>query len=327
MTGNERLNNALGKLTADILASYAAEPRTRRIGEMFLPSREKIYEILAEIRVLIFPGYFGHKLLTDENVGYHVGNLLVRLGADLTEQIMHCICTAHRCPECTTAPICHDTRLCAADAERMTTEFLQRVPEIRRLLALDAQAAYDGDPAAKSIEEIIYCYPGFYAVTAYRIAHELHKVGVPLMPRIMSEHAHAVTGTDIHPGAQIGESFFIDHATGVVIGETTKIGGNVKIYQGVTLGAKSFPKDERGRVIKGLQRHPTIEDDVTIYPNATILGGQTVIGRGSTVGGNTYITSSIEAGSLVRQDGPRLEVLNKMAKSTDPVPGPAQGAS
>ncbi len=319
MTGNDHLNDALGKLTADMLASYEAEPRTRRIGETFLPSRENIYDILDEIRELVFPGYFGHKLLTNENVGYHVGNLLVRLGADLTEQIMHCICTGHRCPDCAASAPCNDMRVCAADAERMTTEFLQRIPGIRRLLALDAQAAYDGDPAARSIEEIIYCYPGFYAVTVYRIAYELHAIGVPLMPRIMSEHAHAVTGTDIHPGARIGESFFIDHATGVVIGETTKIGGNVKIYQGVTLGAKSFPKDERGRVIKGLQRHPTIEDDVTIYPNATILGGETVIGRGVTVGGNAYVTSSVEAGRLVRQESPRLEVLDKKVKSSDPV--------
>ncbi len=318
MTVHEHLNGALGKLTTDILASYEAEPRTRRIGEMFLPSREKIYELLQEIRVLVFPGYFGHKLLTKENVGYHVGNLLVRLGAGLTEEIMHCICTGHRCEERQLASPCDDTRACAVDAERMTTEFLQRIPEVRRLLSLDTQAAYDGDPAAKSIEEIIYCYPGFYAVAVYRIAHELHAIGVPLMPRIMSEHAHAVTGTDIHPGARIGESFFVDHATGVVIGETTRIGNNVKVYQGVTLGAKSFPKDERGRVIKGLQRHPTIEDDVTIYPNATILGGQTVIGRSVTVGGNAYVTSSVEAGSLVRQESPKLEVLDKKARRSEP---------
>ena len=160
-------------------------------------------------------------------------------------------------------------------------------------------------------------------MTVYRVSHELREIGVPLMPRIMSEHAHSLTGADIHPGAQIGESFFVDHSTGVVIGETTRIGRNVKMYQGVTLGAKSFPKDERGRVIKGLQRHPTIEDDVTIYPNATILGGETVVGRGSTIGGNTYITSSVESGSLVRQEGPRQEVLNKKSKS----PGSAQPAS
>jgi serine O-acetyltransferase len=238
-----------------------------------------------------------------------VGSLLVRLGADLTEQITHCLCTQRRCATCP------DPHTCQVEAQEMTRAFLSRVPEIRRRLALDAQAAYDGDPAAKSIEEIIYCYPGFYAVTVYRIAHELLAVGVALMPRIMTEYAHSVTGCDIHPGAAIGESFFIDHATGVVIGETTRIGDHVKIYQGVTLGAKSFPKDERGRLIKGLQRHPTIEDRVTIYPNATILGGQTVIGRGATVGGNAYITSSIAADSLVRQEGPKLKVVSKKAKN------------
>jgi serine O-acetyltransferase len=317
------LNESLEKLTDAILASYDSHDGMQRIGETFLPSRTRIVEILDETRQLLFPGYLGHKPLTRENVRYYVGSVLVRLGTVLAEEITHCLCTERRSPKCDDPAACPDTRVCMAEAETMTCDFLAQIPHVRQMLALDAQAAYDGDPAAKSIREIIYCYPGFYAVTVYRIAHELHKVGVPLMPRIMSEHAHSVTGTDIHPGAQIGRSFFIDHATGVVIGETTKIGDNVKMYQGVTLGAKSFPKDERGRVIKGLQRHPTIEDDVTIYPNATILGGQTVIGRGSTVGGNTYITSSIEAGSLVRQDGPRLEVLNKMAKST----GPAQRAS
>lgn len=318
MTESNHLDTALGRLTERILASYADEGRTRRIGEMFLPTRERICEILDELRVLVFPGYFGHKLLTEENVRYHVGNLLVRLGADLTEEIMHCLCTGQRCPDCKKPAVCEDTNSCAADAERLATEFFEQVPEIRRLLALDAQAAYDGDPAARSIEEIIYCYPGFYAVMVYRIAHVLDEIGVPLMPRIMSEYAHAVTGTDIHPGATIGEGFFIDHATGVVIGETTRIGNNVKIYQGVTLGAKSFPKDERGRVIKGLRRHPTIEDNVTIYPNATILGGETVIGAGSTVGGNTYVTSSIEPGSLVRQERPRQEVLSKRSQDSAP---------
>ena len=182
------------------------------------------------------------------------------------------------------------------------------------MLALDVQAAYDGDPAAKSIEEVIYCYPGFYAVTVYRLAHELHILAVPLMPRIMTEHAHSLTGTDIHPGARIGESFFIDHATGVVIGETTRIGNNVKVYQGVTLGAMSFPKDERGRVIKGLQRHPTIEENVTIYANATILGGETVISRGVTVGANTFITQSVTADSTVVSKTPELHVQSKGKK-------------
>lgn len=182
------------------------------------------------------------------------------------------------------------------------------------MLSLDAQAAFDGDPAAKSIDEIIYSYPGFYAVTVYRIAHEILTLGVPLMSRIMSEHAHSVTGTDIHPGATIGKRFFIDHATGVVIGETCHIGNDVKIYQGVTLGALSFPKDERGRVIKGLQRHPTLEDGVTIYANATILGGQTVIGKGVTVGGNTFITESISADTMVAMKPAELKIKSKTKK-------------
>ena len=314
MTAKHPLNESLEELTGAILASYEAEERIRRIGDTFLPSRSTIVEILGEIRQLLFPGYFGHKRLTGENVRYHVGSLLAKLGTDLSEQITHCLCTERRCPKCDDPHSCVDTRACMAEARKMTRAFLERIPKIRRMLALDAQAAYDGDPAARSIEEVIYCYPGFYAVTVYRVAHELQDVGVALMPRIMTEYAHSVTGTDIHPGARIGESFFIDHATGVVVGETTRIGDNVKIYQGVTLGAKSFPKDKRGRVIKGLQRHPTIEDGVTIYPNSTILGGETVVGRGATVGGNSYITSSIEAESLVRRKGPPAEVVKKKAR-------------
>lgn len=196
----------------------------------------------------------------------------------------------------------------------MAIDFLARVPAIRDMLALDAQAAWDGDPAAKGTDEVIYCYPGYYAVTVYRMAHELLVLGVPLMPRIMSEYAHGATGADIHPGAKIGKSFFIDHATGVVIGETTRIGDNVKIYQGVTLGAKSFPKDERGRIIKGLQRHPTIEDNVTIYANSTILGGETVIGRGVTVGGNTFIMASVSSDTTVTQEPPKIELRSKKRK-------------
>jgi serine O-acetyltransferase len=313
MTPEQPLNESLEDLTTKVLDSYEAEPNTQRIGETFLPSRGRIVEILQQVRELLFPGYFGHKLLTPENVRFHVGNLLVRVGTDLAEQITHCLCTERRCPECP------DAQACLVEAQRTVREFLSRVPRIRHMLALDAQAAYDGDPAAKSLDEIIYCYPGFYAVTVYRIAHELVHLKVALMPRIMTEHAHSVTGADIHPGSEIGESFFIDHSTGVVIGETTRIGDQVKIYQGVTLGAKSFPKDERGRVIKGLRRHPTIEDGVTIYPNATILGGETVIGAGATVGGNAYITSSIAPNSLVKQEQARLEVVSKERKKP-PVP-------
>jgi len=299
----------LADVTENVLKSYADDERTQRVGHMFLPSQAAIVEILEEIRRLIFPGYFGHKELTQQNVKFHVGNLLSLLRGQLIEQIYYCICAERRCSEC------DDKEGCRAEAREMAGQFLERIPKVRTSLALDAQAAFDGDPAAKSIDEVIYCYPGFYAVTVYRIAHELIDLDVPLMPRIMTEHAHNTTGTDIHPAATIGKSFFIDHATGVVIGETTQIGDNVKIYQGVTLGAMSFPKDERGRIIKGLRRHPTLEDNVTIYANATILGGETVIGKGVTVGGNTFVTTSISADSTVEHVTPELRVRSKKARA------------
>lgn len=312
------LDKDITKLTKLITQSYAEEKTTQRIGEVFLPSREKMVETLELIQQLLFPGYYGRKQLTKENLPYHVGNLVMEIGKHLTEQIYHCQC-ATRCKE-NCADECRE-QTCWQQAEQTAHDFLSKVPEIRQALALDAQAFYDGDPAAKNVEEVIYCYPGFYAIMVYRIAHTLLQLGVPLMPRILSEQAHGLTGTDIHPGAVIGRRFFIDHATGVVIGETTVIGNNVKMYQGVTLGAKSFPKDERGRVLKGHKRHPTIEDDVTIYPNATILGGDTVIGKGATVGGNAYITESIPANTLVKQEDPVLQVLQKSAhrkeKTTD----------
>jgi serine O-acetyltransferase len=302
---NSHLNEKLEQLTKSILASYDSDERTRRIGLMFLPSRSKIVEILDSTRQLLFPGFFGAKHLTPQNVSYHVGNLLVRLGADLTEQINHCLCVDRNCETC------DDPSPCREEAENTATAFLQGIPAIRDALALDAQAAYDGDPAAKSILDVIYSYPGFYAITVYRVSHELLRLGVAIMPRIISEYAHSITGCDIHPGAKIGSSFFIDHGTGVVIGETTHIGDRVKIYQGVTLGALSFPKDERGRVIKGLQRHPTIGNDVTIYANATILGGETAIGDGCTIGGNTFVTRPVEAHSVAMQGAAELQVKSK----------------
>ena len=305
---NSHLNEKLEQLTQSILASYDSEVRTRRIGLMFLPSRSKIVDILDLTRQLLFPGFFGAKHLTPENVSYHVGNLLVRLGADLTEQINHCLCVERECGTC------EDPSSCREEAEQTATAFLAGIPAIRDALALDAQAAYDGDPAAKSILDVIYSYPGFYAITVYRVSHELLRLGVAIMPRIMSEYAHSITGCDIHPGAQIGSSFFIDHGTGVVIGETTHIGDRVKIYQGVTLGALSFPKDERGRVIKGLQRHPTIGNDVTIYANATILGGETAIGDGCTIGGNTFVTRPVPAQSVAMQGAAELQVKSKRKK-------------
>jgi len=305
---NKHPSANLDRMTDATLQSYEALEGMHRIGHAFLPSRSGIVEILDLCRQLLFPGYFGSKGLTQANIRFHVGSLINKLGALLAEQINHCLCTDRQCPDC------EDHSPCKQESHRMAQEFLTRIPKVREVLALDAQAAFDGDPAAKSIAEIIYCYPGYYAVTVHRIAHELLLLGVPLMPRIMSEQAHSLTGCDIHPGATIGRSFFIDHATGVVIGETSKIGENVKIYQGVTLGALSFPKDERGRVIKGLQRHPTIEDNVTIYANATILGGDRVVGKGSTIGGNTFVTETIPQDSVVMQGESKLEVKSKRKK-------------
>ena len=302
---NDTVRTNLESLTEKILASYESDQRTRRTGEEFLPSRSRIVELLDLIRQLLFPGYFGQKKLTQENVKFHVGNLLSRVGGELADQVRHCMCSERQCHPC------ENPELCQGQADEVAHEFLQRIPAVREMLAMDAQAAYDGDPAAKSIDEVIYCYPGYYAVTVYRVAHELWELGVPLMARIMTEHAHGLTGTDIHPGAKIGKNFFIDHATGVVVGETTEIGDNVKVYQGVTLGAFSFPKDERGRVIRGTKRHPTIEDNVTIYANATILGGETVIGKGAQVGANAWIRSSVEPGSTVRPDLPKPRIKSQ----------------
>jgi len=189
---------------------------------------------------------------------------------------------------------------CDEQSRDLTSEFLSKLPEVRRLLATDVQAAYEGDPAATSPDEAILCYPGILAITNYRLAHQLHHLSVPLLPRIITEHAHSLTGIDIHPGADIGEYFFIDHGTGVVIGETSVIGNRVRIYQGVTLGAKSFPLDEDGKPIKGIARHPVVEDEVIIYGGATILGRVT-IGRGTTIGGNIWLTESVPPGSRVTQ--------------------------
>ena len=189
--------------------------------------------------------------------------------------------------------------------------FLRKLPNLRARLSIDVQAAHDGDPAATSIDEVIFAYPAIFAITIYRLAHELHLQGIPLLPRIMTEHAHSVTGIDIHPGATIGDGFFIDHGTGVVIGETTFIGNRVKLYQGVTLGALSFAMDAEGRMIRGKKRHPTIEDDVVIYAGATILGGTTIIGRGCVIGGNVWLTRSVPPYSRVLISEPELVIDSK----------------
>ncbi|MHC5040410.1 MAG: serine O-acetyltransferase EpsC [Planctomycetota bacterium] len=258
-----------------------------------LPSRDSVISIVEDLRSVLFPGYFGTSELTPENIRFHVGSTLDNVVRSLQEQVKRGMCFV--CQEET--PNCP---VCEADASTVTRAFLVKLPEIRAALSADIQAAYEGDPAATCPDETIFCYPGLLAITSFRIAHELFLLKVPLIPRIITEHAHSITGIDIHPGAQMGEHFFIDHGTGIVIGETTEIGNRVRLYQGVTLGAKSFPLDEDGNPIKGIPRHPIVEDDVIIYGGATILGRVT-IGRGSVIGGNVWLTESVPPGSKVTQ--------------------------
>lgn len=264
-----------------------------------IPSKESLIEIIDLIKDILFPGYFGDQTVDRNTLSYHVGNEITELFAKLSEQITNSI--IHECnryeAECTE---------CIDRGHEETLKFLRKIPEIRSMLASDIVATYEGDPAAKSYDEIIFSYPGIFAMTVYRSAHELHKQGISIIPRIMTEYAHSIVGIDIHPGAKIGRGFFIDHGTGVVIGETCEIGDNVRIYQGVTLGSLSFPKDESGKLIRNKKRHPTIENDVIIYSNATILGGNTVIGARSVIGGNVWLTKSVPPDTKVIIEEPRL---------------------
>ena len=266
-----------------------------------LPSRSEIVQVVELLRSVIFPGYFGNRDITEESLSYHLGATLHRISLIMVDEVHRGLCFA-----CARDTADRTPAQCLSRAKQITSQFLEKLPEIRRLLALDAVAAYEGDPAATGPSEAIFCYPGVHALTSHRVAHELYALDVPLIPRIIAEHAHSETGIDIHPGATIGESFFIDHGTGVVIGETTIIGNRVRVYQGVTLGAKSFPLDDQGNPIKGIDRHPIIEDDVTIYSGATILGRVT-IGRGSIIGGNVWMTKSVAAGSRISQGRPRTQ--------------------
>ncbi|WP_373721028.1 serine O-acetyltransferase EpsC [Bacteroides heparinolyticus] len=260
-----------------------------------LPSAKILRDIIELARAIIFPGYFGNSTVNSRTVTYHIGVNVERLFDLLTGQILAGLCFAGDGGECSCC-----TEMQREEATLLAAKFISRLPEMRRILATDVEAAYNGDPAAHSFGEVISCYPAIRAISNYRIAHELLKQGVPLIPRIITEMAHSETGIDIHPGAEIGRYFTIDHGTGVVIGETCIIGNNVKLYQGVTLGAKSFPLDEDGKPIKGIPRHPILEDNVIIYSNATILG-RIIIGKGATVGGNIWVTEDVPAGTRIVQ--------------------------
>ena len=274
-----------------IIQTYKGDTGINFIEVSDLPVRDKILEVLDLLIEILFPGYTGKRSVKKSNIEFIVIDILYHVYSELTEQIERAYKYQCRMQDC-------DTGDCRAMAEEAALHLLTQLSKIRELLKGDVGAALDGAPAAKSYEEIVISYPCITAIATYRIAHELYLRQIPLIPRIMSECAHSKTGIDIHPGATIGRNFFIDHGTGVVIGETTIIGNNVKIYQGTTLGAMSFPKDERGRIIKGKKRHPTIEDDVTIYAEATILGNVT-IGKGAIIGGNVWVKQSVPAGFTV----------------------------
>ena len=257
-----------------------------------LPSSKRLEEIIDLSRSILFPGYFGKSQVNIDTIQYQIGVNVEKLHRLLSEQILAGLCFS--CGE-TKNIHCNE---CKAEAEQITTQLIAKFPELRRILGTDVTAAFNGDPAAKSTAEIISCYPVIKTLTNYRIAHELFVMGVPLIPRMMMEMAHSETGIDIHPGATIGSYFTIDHGTGVVIGETCVIGNNVKLYQGVTLGAKSFPLDEEGNPIKGIPRHPIIEDNVVIYANATVLGRIT-IGDHCVVGANTWVLQDMKPGEAI----------------------------
>lgn len=307
MPSRFQIGEHLTGLVDKIVDSYNSDERTRHIDRGYLPNRSEIVEIIRLLLELAYPGYYGRQNLNRHNVKFHVGELLPKLGEKLYEQIHQAMCYQDEVQGATPSA----TPPCDRRARQITIAFLDRIPAIRDMLAGDVQAAYDGDPAAESTDEIILSYPGVLAVTVYRFAHVLHHMKVPLIPRIMTEWAHTVTGVDIHPGAVIGKNFFIDHATGVVIGETTEIGDNVKLYQGVTLGALSFHKDERGRLIRGYKRHPTVKDHVTIYANATVLGGDTILGEGSTIGGSVFLTTGTPPSATVTVKAPELRIRNR----------------
>jgi serine O-acetyltransferase len=261
-----------------------------------MPSIDELREIMNGLAAAIFPGYFGQAQVRLESLRYHLAANLDSVYRKLREQILRGFCFTCEKQHVVCAP--RDSQ-----SEKAALAFMNTLPEIRRLLAGDAKAAYEGDPAAQSSGETIFCYPSLRAMLHHRIAHQLHKLGVPMIPRMISEMAHAQTGIDIHPGAAVGEEFFIDHGTGVVIGETSIIGRNCRLYQGVTLGALSFPKNPDGTLIKGIPRHPILEDNVTVYAGATILGRITV-GRGAIVGGNMWITADVPAGARISQEKP-----------------------
>mgnify|MGYP002630698562 FL=1 len=281
-----------------ILASMDDERCFAHIGDEPIHFSTSVKEMIDKFREILFPGYFSSEKIDGANLVYNLGQGISQLYDILSEQIIHvlrhdCLRYGQACSEC------------ERSGNKVALKVIQAIPSLRVSLAEDVKGAYDGDPAAKSHDEVIFSYPGLFAITVYRIANILFNLGVPQLPRIMTEHAHSLTGIDIHPGAKIGERFVIDHGTGIVVGETSVVGNNVRVYQNVTIGALSLPPDA-GEKLRGAKRHPTIEDDVIIYSGATILGGETTIGARSIVGGNVWLTSSVPPDTKVFMESPSL---------------------
>jgi serine O-acetyltransferase len=297
--------NGLPNLVEKISENYETYGGMNHLDGKDLPSRKIVVEILDDILTVLFPGYLGKERVSKSNISDYLSKTLasiyVRLVKEVDKSLKYFCRKIEKCPE----------DICLKFAQVVVRELLEEICRIRILLSGDIEAAYCGDPAAKSFDEVILSYPCVLAISTHRIAHELYVRGVPLIARIMSEYAHSITGIDIHPGAKIGKNFFIDHGTGVIIGETAEIGDNVKIYQGVTLGALSFPKDEQGHPIKGRKRHPTVGNGVIIYSNASILGEKAVIGNNAIIGGNVWLTSKVPSETIVTVKFPENKLTKK----------------
>ncbi len=306
----------------ELIESMYLDSTTCRLGGMAPPSAEATMSLVDDLRFLMFPGFAGTFSQDKPTFEARIREILAQISVELSRLCEAALRYRGSCgdtgsrsdlhaPTSIGEPTSEESAMIRKSAEDATEAFLARLPEVRRMLGLDVRAAFDGDPAARHADEVILCYPSIKALTVFRLAHELRRIGVPLLPRMMCELAHMETGIDIHPGATIGESFFIDHGTGVVIGETVVIGARCKLYQGVTLGARSFPRDAEGRITKGLDRHPTLEDDVVVYAGATILGGDTVIGARTEVAGGVFVTSSVPADHVVAAPKAKTRIISR----------------